>query len=176
MKERDEWINCLADIIQLFQRQRKRFRYKNKAESYALLLPTQQQQQQQSSSIDNNDDNEKILNQFNQRLIETDSYLQILIKQFQKLDSKIIIHDELNNNNDQNNCNDHDDKQEKFSITKYEQKRNEQLKKLKERSTYFLDSIKHTIVLLQIAKVFDFHYFFFYFTYFFLVVYCITES
>ncbi|KAH7639940.1 oxysterol-binding protein-related protein 9-like protein [Dermatophagoides farinae] len=155
MKERDEWINCLADIIQLFQRQRKRFRYKNKAESYALLLPTQQQQQQQqqqSSSIDNNDDNEKILNQFNQRLIETDSYLQILIKQFQKLDSKIIIHDKLNNNNDQNNCNDHDDKQEKFSITKYEQKRNEQLKKLKERSTYFLDSIKHTIVLLQIAK------------------------
>ncbi|OTF83169.1 hypothetical protein BLA29_009911, partial [Euroglyphus maynei] len=31
-------------------------------------------------------------------------------------------------------------------------KRNEQLKQLKERSTYFLDSIKHTIVLLQIAK------------------------
>lgn len=149
MKERDEWINSLSDIIELFQQQRRyrRFRYNNNNKKHqrsnALLMPIQQQQQQRSIDDIDDDDDEKILNKFNHYLIETDSYLQILIKQFQKLDSKITT---TANGDD----------------IIGDDKSTDQIKLLKERSTYFLDSIKHTIVLLQIAKViFDFLPFFF---------------
>nr|XP_027199702.1 oxysterol-binding protein-related protein 9-like [Dermatophagoides pteronyssinus] len=143
MKERDEWINSLSDIIELFQQQRRyrRFRYNNNnnkkqnqkhQRSNALLMPIQQQQRS-IDDIDDDEDDEKILNKFNHYLIETDSYLQILIKQFQKLDSKITT---TANGDD----------------IIGDDKSTDQIKLLKERSTYFLDSIKHTIVLLQIAK------------------------
>lgn len=153
MKERDEWINSLSNIIELFQQQRRyrRFRYNNNnnkkqnqkhQRSNALLMPIQQQQRS-IDDIDDDEDDEKILNKFNHYLIETDSYLQILIKQFQKLDSKITT-----------TANGYD--------IIGDDKSTDQIKLLKERSTYFLDSIKHTIVLLQIAKViFDFLPFFF---------------
>ncbi|KAH9413390.1 Oxysterol-binding protein- protein 9 [Dermatophagoides pteronyssinus] len=101
--------------------------------SNALLMPIQQQQQRSIDDIDDDEDDEKILNKFNHYLIETDSYLQILIKQFQKLDSKITT---TANGDD----------------IIGDDKSTDQIKLLKERSTYFLDSIKHTIVLLQIAK------------------------
>lgn len=64
---------------------------------------------------------------FNRKLTETDSYLQILISQFAKLDERIA------------------------NSTSETEK--EALSSLKEQSVYLLDSIKHTIVLLQIAKV-----------------------
>lgn len=67
---------------------------------------------------------------FNRKLTETDSYLQILINQFAglKLEERI------------QNCGSSEAERE-------------QLRSLKELSVYLLDSIKHTIVLLQIAKV-----------------------
>ncbi|XP_017494228.1 PREDICTED: oxysterol-binding protein-related protein 9-like, partial [Rhagoletis zephyria] len=66
---------------------------------------------------------------FNRKLTETDSYLQILINQFAglKLEERI------------QNCGSSEAERE-------------QLRSLKELSVYLLDSIKHTIVLLQIAK------------------------
>lgn len=67
------------------------------------------------------------LERFNAKLTETDTYLQILINQIKNLDTK-LEHEES------------------------EKKRN-QLLVLKEKSTDFLDSVKHTIVLLQLAKV-----------------------
>lgn len=74
---------------------------------------------------------------FNRKLTETDSYLQILINQFQKLDERI------------------------HNSTSETEK--EALSSLKEQSVYLLDSIKHTIVLLQIAKVRLYFYFFYFF-------------
>lgn len=67
------------------------------------------------------------IEEFNKKLTETDSYLQILINQFQKIDQKIS--------------------NAPLDIEKA------QLSTLKDQSAYLLDSIKHTIVLLQIAKV-----------------------
>ena len=67
------------------------------------------------------------IEEFNKKLTETDSYLQILINQFRKVDDKI-----KNASSDTEKA---------------------QLTTLKEQSGYMLDSIKHTIVLLQIAKV-----------------------
>lgn len=68
------------------------------------------------------------IDDFNRKLTETDSYLQILINQFRKLEER--IHN---------------------STTSETEK--EALASLKEQSVYLLDSVKHTIVLLQIAKV-----------------------
>lgn len=70
---------------------------------------------------------------FNKKLTETDSYLQILINRSKIIDKKIEVAKS-------------DDEKEK-------------LNQLKSQTNYLLDSIKHAIVLLQIAKVYHCFYF-----------------
>lgn len=124
IKERDKWINSLDDVIKLC---------KNKIH-YPLTLNTRSisndnKHYQENQSINIISDNEKCLDEFNKKLTETDSYLQILIKQLKQLDEKIKSF---------NNINDNDNK----------------LFRLKDQSAYFLDSVKHAIILLQISKVY----------------------
>ncbi len=64
---------------------------------------------------------------FERKLTETDSYLQLLIGQVDSLDKRI------------ENCNDEHEKEE--------------LSAIKAKTVHLLDGVKHTIVLLQIAKV-----------------------
>ena len=102
-KDRDNWINCLQSAIKLHANHRRKIR----PDFHTRKVPT--------------------IEEFNKKLIETDSYLQILISQIKKIDEKI-------------NNTSFDHEKVKLNI-------------LKEQSVYLLDSIKHTIVLLQIAKV-----------------------
>ncbi|KPM10423.1 oxysterol-binding protein-related protein 9-like protein [Sarcoptes scabiei] len=92
------------------------------------------------------DSSKLTIEDFQKRLIETDSYLQILIKQIQKLDNRI---ESLEQQQQEKTV----VKQESSSkLSDSEEISLEKLKKLRERLIYFLDSIKHTIVLLQISK------------------------
>lgn len=122
IKERDKWINSLDDAIKLC---------KHKI-YYPLQLNTNtiNNHHQENQYINIISDNKKCLDEFNKKLTETDSYLQILIKQLKQLDEKIKS---LNDN-----ANDNVDK----------------LLRLKDHSAYFLDSVKHAIILLQISKVY----------------------
>lgn len=67
------------------------------------------------------------LNDFERKLIETDAYLQLLLNQIKDLDVKI------------KDCQNERDKK--------------QLVEIKAKTLSLLDGVKHTIVLLQIAKV-----------------------
>lgn len=98
---RDKWVSCLEQTITRHSKRR--------------LLNNNSQVK------------EFTVEDFNKKLTETDSYLQILINQFNKIDDKIT------------NCSSDVEKSKLIN--------------LRDQSQFLLGSIKHTIVLLQIAKV-----------------------
>ncbi|KAJ6224125.1 hypothetical protein RDWZM_002670 [Blomia tropicalis] len=102
-EDRDKWIRCLEKTIQ---------KHSHRSRPHVSCLKKH--------------DVTATIEDFNKKLTETDSYLQILINRSKIIDKK--IEDAKS-----------DDEKEK-------------LNQLKSQTNYLLDSIKHAIVLLQIAK------------------------
>ena len=100
-EERTRWVTALEDTI-LRHTHRRRTKKSDQSQ-----VPT--------------------LSDFERKLTETDTYLQLLISQVKHLDQRI---DNVTNESDK-----------------------EKLVAIKVKTLTFLDGIKHTIVLLQIAKV-----------------------